>query len=132
MRKLIYTDDLMDYLNNEINAMTGVGIMVDAPCLWELINNAIEIAPAINAPQWRPFEFREPDADEKADHPEWEYVVENAPPEDTEILVSNGRYVWVDEFCCDGLYCYLDSGTGFDGCAWMPFPDPHKVSEEDK
>ena len=80
--------------------------------------------------EWRKFEFREPDEEEKAAHPEWCYVMENTPDDDEEILVSNGRYVWKDEFCNNGDECYLDSGHEMEGCWWMPMPEPPKEEED--
>lgn len=76
--------------------------------------------------KWRKFEFREPDEEENANHPELCYIIENAPDDGEEILVSNGRYVWKDEFCDNGDECYLDTGHEMEGCWWMPLPKPPK------
>lgn len=81
--------------------------------------------------KWRKIEFREPDEEEKANHPEWNHVKENAPDDGEEILASDGRYVWKDEFCDNGDECYLDSGHEMEGCWWMPLPEPPKESESE-
>ena len=90
---------------------------------------AIKAIEAVIAQRWRKFELREPDEEEKAEHPEWCYVMENTPDYGEEILVSNGRYVWKDEFNNDGDSCYLDSGHEMEGCWWMPLPEPPKEDE---
>ena len=79
--------------------------------------------------KWRKFEFREPDEEEKANHPEWCHIIENTPDDGEEILASNGRYVWKDEFCDNGDECYLDSGHEMEGCWWTPLPEPPKEGD---
>lgn len=72
---------------------------------------------------WRKFNFREPNADEKKYHPEWVKVLISGPDDGDEILVSNGRYVWKDEFRVD-YTCYLESDADLEECWWMPLPEP--------
>ena len=83
----------------------------------------------MKAHEWRKFEFREPDAEEKASHPDWVWVLVNAPGEG-EILASDGKYVWKDEFCNNGDECYLDSGHEMERCWWMPLPELPKEEPE--
>lgn len=80
--------------------------------------------------RWIPFTKRDLTVEEREEHPEWCYIMECPLPDDgQEILVSNDRFVWVDTFYVDDG-CYLDSDSEFEGCAWMPLPDPWKGEEE--
>lgn len=83
----------------------------------------------LKAHEWRKFEFREPNAEEKASHPDWVWVLVNAPYEGEEILVSDGKYGWKDEFCNNGDECYLDSGHEMERCWWMPLPELPKEGD---
>ena len=85
----------------------------------------------LKAHEWRKFEFREPNAEEKASHPDWVWVLVNAPYEGDEILVSDGKYGWKDEFCNNGDECYLDSGHEMERCWWMPLPELPKEAQND-
>ena len=96
-------------------------------CVRELCRDALESLKPI---PWIKFELREPDEEEKAAHPNWIYV-DNRPEDDEEILVSNGKCVWVDVFCNDGDQCYLDSGHEMEGCWWMPLPPLPKPPKEE-
>ena len=79
-----------------------------------------------SAQRWIPFTMRELTAEEQEEHPEWSYIMDCPLPDDgQEILVSNGRLVWKDEFYLDDC-CYLDSDHELEGCAWMPLPEPWK------
>jgi hypothetical protein len=83
--------------------------------------------------QWIPFTKRELTAEEQEEHPEWCYIMECPLPDDgQEILVSDGRRVWQDEFYVDDDGCYLDSDSDFDGCAWMPKPEPYKKEKQNE
>lgn len=85
---------------------------------------------AINPAKWIPFTERELTAEEQEEHPEWDFILECPLPDDRqEILVSNGRRVWQDEFYSDDG-CYLDSDHELEGCAWMPLPDPWRGEEQ--
>ncbi len=94
---------------------------------------AIENLPSAQPePKWIPFTKRELTAEEQEEHPEWCYIMECPLPDDgQEILVSDGRRVWQDEFYVDDDGCYLDSDSDFDGCAWMPKPEPYKEGEDE-
>ena len=53
------------------------------------------------------------------------------PDDEQEIIVTNGKYVWVDT--CIGNDGYtLDSGHDWmeDVIAWMPMPEPYRESED--
>lgn len=88
--------------------------------------DSIAIMNLPSAQRWIPFTKRELTAEEQEEHPEWSYIMDCPLPDDgQEILVSNGRWVWKDEFCVDDG-CYLDSDHELEGCAWMPLPEPWK------
>lgn len=82
--------------------------------------------------KWIPFTRRPPTEEEKEENPEFCYYLDGRLPDDgEEVLVSNGRSVWVDTFSYDG------DGVGFECCgaieedmAWMPMPKPHKGEQE--
>ena len=97
-------------------------------CHRRLTDDALEL---LKAHRWRKFEFRELDEEEKAEHPNWCYIMVNTPDDGEEILVSNGRYVWKDEFINDGDWCYLDSDHDMENCWWMPLPEPPKEGDSE-
>lgn len=101
-----------DKMSNAIHKYTG---------------DAIEL---LESRQWRKFEFREPDAEEKEAHPEWINVLVGGPYDGDEILVSNGRYVWKDEFYVDDC-CHLESDCDLEDCWWMPLPEPPKEGDRE-
>lgn len=99
---------------------------------WELnlseIKEAVESIPSAEPERrWIPFTMRELTTEEKEEHPEWDYMMDCKLPDDgEEILVSNGKYVWLDTFISDCDGCYLDGGDDVEGLAWMPLPEPWK------
>lgn len=97
----------------------------------EMFNDAITL---LKRGQWTPFSTRALTAEEKAEHPDWVFMLTNEVPEDEqEILVSrDGKlFCWVDTFINNGTECYLDSGDDFgDDIAWMPMPEPYKEAKE--
>lgn len=81
-----------------------------------------------NQMEWNPFMFREPDEEEKQEHPDWDDIVDNIPEVDETIIVSDGKRVWTDSLLenSDGAV-YLDSNEDIaDGMAWMYLPKPYK------
>lgn len=79
---------------------------------------------------WIDIKYREPDEDEKQEHPDWCRVYYNLPPVDEEVLVTNGKYVWVDTLLeDDGVY--FDSDHELDGCSWMTLPEPYQEEGEE-
>lgn len=52
------------------------------------------------------------------------------PDDEQEIIVSDGRHVWVDTCIVDDGYT-LDSGHDWieDVVAWMPMPEPYRESD---
>ena len=80
---------------------------------------------------WIPFTRRPMTEEEQKDYPNCTFIFDCVLPDDgDEILVSNGRFVWMDEFCDDIDGCYLDGGDDIDeDMAWMPLPEPYKGGE---
>lgn len=46
------------------------------------------------------------------------------PETDEEILISDGKDVWIDTLMEDNGY-FLDNGRELKGLAWMPLPEAH-------
>ena len=96
------------------------------------VNEILSALPSAEAVQgeWIPFTKRPLTDEEKQEYPDWAYIFDCPLPDDEEeILLSNGKHVWMDTFINDGE-CYLDGGDDIDeGMAWMPLPEPYK--EED-
>lgn len=79
--------------------------------------------------EWNELVFRNLTPEEKKEYAnsDCSYVVENLPDYGEEVLVTNGKNVWVDSFDEDD-YVYLSGTDGeIDGVtAWMPLPNPYK------
>lgn len=82
---------------------------------------------------WIPFTRRPMTEEEQRDYPNCTFIFDCVLPGDgEEILVSNGRFVWMDTFCNDIDGCYLDGGDDIDeDMAWMPLPEPYKGGEDE-
>ena len=82
---------------------------------------------------WIPFTRRPMTEEEQKDYPNCTFIFDCVLPDDgDEILVSNGRFVWMDVFCNDIDGCYLDGGDDIDeDMAWMPLPTPYKGGEDE-
>ena len=73
----------------------------------------------MNKFEWIPFKGNEDG--------EWDFC----PEEDQEILVSDGKSVWIDTFMYDSEGWYLDNcGTDVESLAWMSLPEPYKEVEK--
>jgi len=53
------------------------------------------------------------------------------PPEGEEVLVSDGKYIWIDETVAgdateDGYMMWWGNGSDWIDTAWMPLPEPYK------
>lgn len=88
-------------------------------------------------PRWIPFETREPDAEEKQEHPEWDFVLCGKLPQDGQRILVNIKYkgheaVQMDEYNDDGRECYLYSGYDIatEATAWMPLPEPWEGQDD--
>ena len=89
-----------------------------------------------DAQRWIPFETREPDAEEKQEHPEWGFVLCGKLPQDGQRILVNIKCkgheaVQMDEYNDDGRECYLYSGYDIatEATAWMPLPKPWREQE---
>lgn len=88
-----------------------------------------------DAVKWIPFRVRELDEEEKADHPEWDWILDGELPEDGQRILVNVKFkghesVQMDEYYDDDG-CYLDSGyeIGTEVTHWMPLPEPPEDGE---
>lgn len=81
---------------------------------------------------WIPFTRRPMTEEEQKDYPNCTFMFDCVLPDDgDEILVSNGRFVWMDALCNDGDGCYLGSGDDIgEDMAWMPLPEPYEPKTE--
>ena len=90
----------------------------------ELAHDALKLIQDLTQ-SWIPFKFRPLTEKEKEYYPDWIYMMDCSTPDDEEeILVSDGKHVWVDTFYNSGDSCELDGGADLEGCAWMPMPKP--------
>lgn len=97
------------------------------------IVDRIKELPSAEAVQgWIPFTRRPMTEEEQEDYPDCTFMFDCVLPDDgDEILVSNGRFVWMDTFCNDDG-CYLDGGDDIDeDMAWMPLPKPYKGGDSE-
>lgn len=83
--------------------------------------------------KWIPFSVRDLDEEEKAEHPEWDCILDGELPEDGQRILVNVKFkghesVQMDEFYSDCDGSYLDSGyeIGTEVTHWMPLPKPPK------
>ena len=81
--------------------------------------------------QWNKLTFRLPTEEEKEYYQEGDYIIVGLPLFDIEVLVTNGRHVWIDFFNFEDSVCLdavcLDSGAEIENViAWMPLPKPPK------
>lgn len=98
-----------------------------------LVIEEFDALPSAEAEQgWIPFTRRPMTEEEQKDYPNCTFILDCALPDDgDEILVSNGRFVWMDTFCTDIDGCYLDGGDDIDeDMAWMPLPKPYREDGE--
>lgn len=100
----------------------------------EFIKKHLLSLPSAEAVQgWIPFTRRPMTEEEQKDYPNCTFMFDCVLPDDgDEILVSNGRFVWMDVFCNDIDGCYLDSGADiYEDMAWMPLPKPYKGGDSE-
>ena len=58
------------------------------------------------------------------------------PPEGEEVLVSNGRHIWIDESVAgditeEGCMMWWGDGSDWIDTAWMPLPKPYKGGDSE-
>lgn len=80
-------------------------------------------------PEWNELIIREPTEEERmrCGRRGRFFIVENLPELGEEVLVTNGKEVWIDFFDFNGRPYLSDTGIEVDGVtAWMPLPEPYK------
>lgn len=80
-------------------------------------------------PEWNELVFRNLTPEEKEEYAnfDWSYMVENLPDYREEVLVTDGKNVWIDSFDEDDCVYLSGTDTEIDGVtAWMPLPNPYK------
>lgn len=95
----------------------------------------IEKQPIVN--EWNKLTFRPLTEEEKEDYSnqEWTYMVDNLPDLGEEVLVTDGRCVWIDSFHIDfhtDDFVYLSrTDNEVDTVkAWIELPAPYKRRED--
>ena len=136
MRNTIYREDAIEAVKSTKPIVRSTernwGKMIAEQHSKELVK-AIKALPSAEAVQeWIPFTRRPMTEEEQEDYPNCTFIFDCDLPDDgDEILVSNGRFVWMDTFCTDIDGCYLDGGDDIDeDMAWMPLPKPYKGGDE--
>ena len=115
--RLIDADELINSLNTtEMSEFFGEVTSAE-------IGEWLDAQPIVA--QWYKLIFRNLTPEEEKEYAnfDWSYMVENLPDYGEEVLVTDGKNVWIDSFDEDD-YVYL-SGTGndIDGViAWMELP----------
>lgn len=96
----------------------------------EFVIGLIDDVPTIKTAvlqEWIPFKYRDADEEEREAYKTDQILDCKMPDDDEEILISNGKTVWLDTMCYDALGAYLDSNIEItEDMAWMPLPGPHK------
>ena len=80
-------------------------------------------------PEWNELAFRNLTPEEKEGYAnfDWSYMVENLPDYGEEVLVTDGKNVWIDSFDEDDCVYLSGTDTEIDEVtAWMPLPNPYK------
>lgn len=79
--------------------------------------------------EWNELVFRNLTPEEKEEYAnsDCSYVVENLPDYGEEVLVTDGKNVWIDSFDEDDCVYLSSTDSEIDGVtAWMPLPNPYK------
>ena len=80
-------------------------------------------------PEWNELVFRNLTPEEEIEYAnfDWSYMVENLPDYGEEVLVTDGKNVWIDSFDEDDCVYLSGTDTEIDGViAWMSLPNPYK------
>ena len=91
----------------------------------------IEKQPIVN--EWNKLTFRPLTEEEEEDYSnqEWTYIIDGLPDLGEEVLVTDGKYVWIDSFDIDDSVYLSGTDNEVDGVkAWMPLPEPYKRRED--
>lgn len=91
----------------------------------------IEKQPIVN--EWNKLTFRPLTEEEKENYSdqEWTYMINGLPDLGEEVLVTDGKCVWIDSFDIDDFVYLSGTDNEVDGVkAWMPLPEPYKRRED--
>lgn len=88
--------------------------------LMDIIEKVINLQPKIG--EWKPFKFG---FDKETGR---EVPTSEIPDDGEEVLVTDGKHIWMDTFFNTGGLCYFDSNAvpGDEVTEWMPLPEPPK------
>lgn len=98
----------------------------------EEIGEWLEAQPIVA--QWHKLIFRPLTEEEQADYDyqEWPCMVDGLPDFDKDVLVTDGKKVWLDCFyMADFIYLAYTDGSAYDVIAWMEIP-PYKETQNDR
>lgn len=117
--RLIDVDKLIDELCSDIEH-ESFGEVVNAEILeW------IDAHPVVL--QWNKLIFRPLTDEEEEWYPQSKGMVENLPCYDKEVLVTDGKNIWIDSFDVDDFVYLSGTDDDIDGViAWMELPEPYK------
>lgn len=90
----------------------------------------IEKQPIVN--EWNKLTFRPLTEEEKENYSdqEWTYMIDGLPDLGEEVLVTDGKRVWIDSFDIDDFVYLSGTDNEVDGVkAWMPSPELYKEEE---
>lgn len=125
MAEYIDRDEAIEALKKDIMGGLNYGSILKSI-------RAVDVQPV----KWIPFSARDLDEEEKAEHPEWDCILDGELPEDWQRILVNVKFkghesVQMDEFYSDCDGSYLDSGyeIGTEVTHWMPLPKPPKDGE---
>lgn len=123
---------MAEYIERE--AVLNILASKNAP--WDGYQKVSELPAADVQPvKWIPFSVRDLDEEEKAEHPEWDWILDGKLPEDGQRILVNVKFKGHESVQMDEYYeddgCYLDSGyeIGTEVTHWMPLPEPPKDGE---
>lgn len=122
--RLIDADKLIDELCSDMED-ESFGEVVKAE-----IFEWLEAQPVVL--QWHKLTFRPLTDEEKEEYAnqEWTYMIDGLPEFDEEVLVTNGKCVWVDSFDIDDCVYLSGTDNDIDGVvAWMELPVPYKEEQ---
>lgn len=115
--RLIDVDKLIDELCSDIED-ESFGEVVKAEILeW------LDAQPVIL--QWHKLIFRPLTDEEKEEYAnqEWTYMIDGLPELGEDVIVTSGKYVWVDSFDMDDCVYLSGTGNDIDGViAWAELP----------
>lgn len=79
--------------------------------------------------EWNKLTFRPLTEEEEEDYSnqEWTYIIDGLPDLGEEVLVTDGKYVWIDIFNIDDFVYLSNTDNEVDRVkAWMELPKPDK------